>query len=144
MFLFKRIDAGDGFSIVEPPAGLVSGINNRLSLYSDESGKMSLNTWAAIFVLACLHDENNVPVVVSLAKNLPQNTIVEEGETKPISNLNRETLRGVYCNMDAEEFKLLIEEFIFVISKSRLEELYNIVEESCFITKKTTDALKND
>jgi hypothetical protein len=128
---FKSQDLGDGYTIQEPPAGLLPYINKRIKLYSDSSSGdvLTQSTWAAIFLLACLHKES-VPVIVWTASEIVTETSVH-------------SIREAYSKVSDENFKLLVEEFLFCISKDKLKEWFEIVDTNCYITKKTEDAEKN-
>lgn len=126
---FKTVNIDNGLSLVEPPAGLIVAINNRLRALSDGEGKMSTADWYAIYVLGCLLDSDGTPAAVSISTKLGQ---------------GYSSLREVFCNSTAEEFKETVEEFIFSVSRDELEKLFESVDNSCFITRKVLDTIKND
>lgn len=134
---FKSIDLSDnypGYSIIQPSAGLIPAINARLKLYSDETGSLTYNIWAAIFVLACLHKHGR-PVISETAQSLLGN---DETTIESFS------IRFMFCDSVEEDFRVVIESFLFSIDRDTLEDVFNAVDKSNYITKKTVDAEKND
>lgn len=123
--VFRTTDLGNGFSVVEPPAGLIPEINRRLKMYSDETGNLTSNLWAAIFVLACLHS-NGTPVI---------STVLE--------GYNLLTIREAFSKLPDSEFKEIVEEFLYSINRDTLEQWFEAVDKNCYITKKATDEAKN-
>ena len=143
--VFKSISVSDGYDIVEPPAGIIPEVNKRLNIYKDDGGMLSLNVWAAVFILACLH-KNGKSVAVQIAETIPECQITSEsdGTTTTVFNRTASTLRGVYCQLSDIEFKAIINEFLFNINRDTLEEWFEVVDKSCYITKKATTEVKND
>jgi hypothetical protein len=123
--VFSTTDLGNGFTLVEPPAGLIPEINKRLKIYSDETGNLTSNVWAAVFVLACLHT-NGIPVVSTI-----------------LDGYNLLTIREAFSKLPDSEFKEIVEEFLYSVNRSTLEQWFEAVDRSCYITKKTTDEIKN-
>lgn len=121
---FRSLDLGNGYTILEPSAGLIPEINKRLKSYTDDSGNMTANVWAAVFVLACLH-KDGVPVISGILEGCSP------------------TVREAYSKLSDLEFKAIVEEFLFNINRDTLEKWFDAVDKSCFITKKTADELKN-
>lgn len=121
---FKSTDLGNGYSLVEPPAGLLPDIHKRTKLYAD-GDKITGDIYAAIFILACLH-ENGYPVVCEL------------------SNSSDSTIRSVYSQLPDEDFKFIVSEFLYQINRDTLEKWFNEVDTNSYITKKKVDEVKND
>lgn len=119
---FKTVELEDGFSLIEPPAGLLPEINRRIRSYADNEDRITSDVWAGIFVLACLH-KNGKPVVI--------------GDS--IS-----TLREIFSNTETDEFKKIVTDFLYGITRTDLDRLFQLVDQNSFITKKTTDEVKND
>lgn len=131
---FRTIELPNGYQLIEPPAGLLTAINKRAELYTTEGNPLTMNLWAAIFVLSSL-SKGGKPVVVEIA-----NSIVELGDT----NISTRTIRTVFCKLDDEKFKDIVDEFLFSITKVQLEEWFDALDSSAFIKKQTVDAEKND
>jgi hypothetical protein len=133
---FRTQDVGNGYSIVEPPAGLLQYIHKKLKLYTDDPDTgLTQSIWASIFVLACLH-RHGKPVVVGVIQDNLTNTLTDvESFT---------TIRKVYTNLNDEAFKSTVEEFMFNIPYPQLKEWFEKIEEDCYITQKKQDEVKND
>jgi len=149
---FKVIPAGIGYSFVEPPAGLLPEISKRIRMYSDEEGNANANVYAAVFVLSCLHKDNQ-PVFSEIASTLPCCCECDSLTNKPliIAETGRcllvneaTTIRLAYCKLADDQFKAVVDEFIFNITKEKLQEWFDIVDNEILITKKATDKVKND
>ena len=121
----------DGYSIVQPPAGLLRCINDRLKLYYDDGNSMNANIYATIFILASLHKDGK-PVVVDFAATVPECV----GDVSSI--------RKVYDTLPEAEFKAIVHEFVFSITREKLQEWFNVVDGSGYITQKAKDDVKND
>lgn len=132
---FKTHDLGNGYTLVEPPAGLLPYINKRIKSYTgDENDQLTQANWATIFVLACLH-YGDMPVAVDVFSKL-------EFKCDYPTAIN--TLRSVYVILSDTDFKLVVEEFQFSITRDKLTEWFDAVDEMAFISKKKVDAEKND
>jgi len=138
--VFESVTVGDGFCIVQPPAGLLKHINKRIKAFdTDEDNKLTHNVWAAIFVLACMHKSGvddtgkpvDVPLAVTVAKSLEYST-------------DCDSIRRIFSDMAEYDFKELVEEFLFSITREQLGVWFEAVNNSSFITKKSEDDLKND
>lgn len=134
--VFKITDLGDGYILVEPPAGLLPEIHKRTRLYSDAE-KLTGDILGAIFILACLH-KDDVPVFGLIADTVPE--CIVEGATNPVTK----TIRSAYSLLPDDEFKAVIAEFLFGISRETLDKWFEAVDASCYITKKRADEVKND
>ena len=140
---FKKFDLGNGLEIIEPPAGLLLEIHKRTKIYTDENDVLSANIWAGIFVLACLH-ENGEPVVAKIAKSIISLDIVDDNGIQLVTPSMVDSIRGVYTDLPDHAFKSVITEFIYQLSRDKLQEWFDIVDTNYLITKKKTDELKND
>ena len=126
---FRTQDLGNDYSVVEPPAGLLPHIKKRTDLYTDADGNSQLtqSIWAAIFVLSCLH-KKGVPVACEVAATIGN----------PL-----QTIRDVFCNMPDGDFKTVVDEFLFNVSRDQLKEWFDTIDALCYISKKVEDTEKN-
>lgn len=137
--IFKSTDLGNGYAIVQPPAGLLPEIDKRLKMFADLEGKLISNYYAAVFILACLH-KDGIPVFSLVASTVP------ECQIPPSLVVNEATrsIRTAFISLSDVEFKAVVDEFLFNIDRDLLEEWFEKTDNSCYITKKAADDLKND
>lgn len=140
--IFKSTDLGNGYSLVEPPAGLLPDIHKRTKLYAD-GDKITGDIYAAIFILACLHRDGE-PVFCSIFKTLPIEYGLGERFTAEQLQGFAKSIRSAYSLMYDDEFKMVISEFLYQINRDTLEQWFEAVQENSYITKKKADELKND
>ena len=135
-FAVVPVESDPEYTVVQPPAGLIRFINNRLKMYSTEgtgdSFTLSNEVWAAIFVFSAVH-YNGTPIAVQAAEQF----LPSEAEHK-------DSIRGIFQKMDESNFRTLVEEFLFAINRDKLQELFKAVDSSTLVTKKATDEVKND
>lgn len=139
--IFQSTDLGNGYALVQPPAGLLPEVHKRLKMFSDMEGKLTSNYYAAVFILACLH-KDGIPVFGLLASTVPACTM-GAAEASLVNEITK-TIRAAYTVLPDMEFKAVVDEFLFNIDRDLLEKWFDAVDESCYITKKTVDVVKND
>lgn len=125
-----------GFSIVEPPAGIMIGIYNRLQSVKDESGNINVPRWNAMYVFSALY-YNGQPAIIGLAKEWFSYDLVT------CDSIN--SLVDVYRNLSTEKFSELFDWIIDTkIPASKLESWFREMDDKFIITKKKADEEKND
>jgi hypothetical protein len=138
---FKTTPLNDGYSIVEPPAGLITAAYEKLKVYSTD-GRVGSDQIAAIFILACVHKDGK-PLTAIIAEEVPEcQTLDESGSIELVEAVK--TIRFTFTTLPEDSFKAIIDELLFSIPRDTLEEWFDTIDKSCYITRKTTEPLKND
>lgn len=133
-FKTEPVPEFEGCVLVQPPAGLLPLIQDRLVRMKDEKDNILSHEWYAVYILASLHikcdDDTQKPVACE--------------EAGLLGHKGYNTLRSVYQDMTDEEFKTLVKEFVFKTSRDDIEKVFELLDSLSYITKKSVNALKND
>jgi len=129
---------GDNYVIIEPPAGMLKLLNERVDQLKKLESKFVMMDFSCIWVLACLHTQQDtlgtvrmyVPVAASVSNGLG---------IGPYNNL-----REVFANASEEDFIKIVSEFQFNYPRTVIDSVFNKIDELCFITKKKVDDEKKD
>lgn len=128
-------DIGNDYAVIEPPAGMLKLIQNRVEEVKNLESRFVMLDYSTIFILACLHTKQETvgaynPVVSSIAGLLGVGPYY--------------TIRDAFTNATAAEFISIISEFQFTYPRDVIDEVFNKIDELCFITKKKVDDEKKD
>lgn len=128
-------DIGNDYVVVEPPAGMLKLIQNRVEEVKNLESRFVMLDYSTVFILACLQTKQDTiglytPVVSSIAASLGIGPYY--------------TIRDAFTNATSGEFIAIISEFQFTYPRDVIEEVFNKIDELCFITKKKVDDEKKD
>ena len=132
---------GDNYVIIEPPAGMLKLLNERVEQLKKLESKFVMMDFSCIWVLACLHTQKTVP-------GSPEAIVTHHSTAVHIASSlgidNSGTLRKVFSEVSEEDFIKIVSEFQFNYPRTVIESVFNKIDELCFITKKKVDDEKKD
>lgn len=129
---------GENYVVIEPPAGMLKLIHNRVEQTKKLQDRFVMLDYSSIFILACLHTS---------WKDLDQITCYKPVAVKVADScniLNYSNLRQVFADATEEEFVKIVNEFQFTYPRDVIDDVFNKIDELCFITKKKVDDEKKD
>ena len=132
---------GDNYVIIEPPAGMLKLLNERVEQLKKLESKFVMMDFSCIWVLACLHTQQIIPGNGEPITNT-RSTAVQIASGLGIGPYN--TLRQVFADASEEDFIKIISEFQFNYPRTVIESVFDKIDELCFITKKRVDDEKKD
>ena len=132
---------GDNYVIIEPPAGMLKLLNERVEQLKKLESKFVMMDFSCIWVLVCLHSKQTIPGKPEAIVTY-HSTAVSIAAALDIQNCG--TLRNVFANASEEDFIKVISEFQFNYPRTVIESVFDKIDELCFITKKKVDDEKKD
>jgi len=132
---------GDNYVIIEPPAGMLKLLNERVEQLKKLESKFVMMDFSCIWVLACLHTQQ-------IVAGTPEAIVTHHSTAVQIASGlgidNSGTLRKVFGEVSEEDFIKIVSEFQFNYPRTVIDSVFNKIDELCFITKKKVDDEKKD
>lgn len=132
---------GDNYVIIEPPAGMLRLMNNRVEELKKLQDRFIMLDYSSIFILACLHTQQ---VVTGNGEAITTYHSTAVGIASALNIPNSGTLRKIFSDITPEEFASIVNEFQFNYPRDVIDNTFNKIDELCFITKKKVDDEKKD
>lgn len=132
---------GENYVVIEPPAGMLKLINNRVEQIKKLESKLVMIDYSSLLVLVCLHTQHT---------DQPGVTIYRSVAVKIATELNQQylnnagTLRGVFADISEEDFVKIITEFQFSYPRDVIDSVFNKIDSMCFFTAKKVEDEKKD
>lgn len=138
---------GENYVVIEPPAGMLKLIHNRVEQAKKLESRFVMLDYSSIFILACLHTKHSVPDMHSGVENAPNIWVYRPVAVKVSSDLGvgpHHNLREVFTDATEDNFVKIVNEFQFTYPRDVIDDVFNKIDELCFITKKKVDDEKKD
>jgi len=137
---FKVIPLDGGFTLVEPSAGIIPQVFERLKLFDNAEGKTNATNWNTLFLMTALHKDGN-PVLTNLYMEY---TALLNDVSLNGTDIEGATISSIYFYTTPELFK----EFMLKVSTSipmdKLTEWYGKFDEAFLASKRAKDESKKD